>query len=176
MTEYQWEQADRHNPWGKKRIRGSHCSKGHEFTKENTFIRAYDNARVCRECRKQYAREKYQRNKLKNGGIARPKKEKPQVFETPESAILLDKAHKPWYTLQEAMKDLTVKDVPCKQEPHYYVDYPENVSEDFAEELCSGCPLLKQCYDFAVASEQKWGVWGGINFTTKEMIYGTNKH
>jgi hypothetical protein len=174
MTQYEWEEAEKHNPWGKKRIRGSHCSKGHEFTEENTFIRAYDNARVCRECRKQYAREKYQRNKLKNGGVARPKKEKPQIFEIPDTAILLDKAQKPWYALQDSMRDLAVSDVPCVQEPHFYVDYPENVGEDFAEDLCSGCPLLKKCYDFAVASEQEWGVWGGINFTTKEMKYDTN--
>ena len=171
MTQYEWQEAEKHNPWGKKRVRGSHCSKGHEFTEENTFIRAYDNARVCRECRKQYAREKYQRNKLKNGGVARPKKEKPQIFEAPESLVLVDNAQQSWYTLQEAMKDLSVQEVPCKQEPHFYVDYPENVGEDFAENLCSGCPLLKQCYDFAVASNQEWGVWGGINFTKEEMKY-----
>ena len=174
MSEYQWEEAEKHNPWGKKRVRGSHCSKGHEFTEDNTFIRAYDNARVCRECRKQYAREKYQRNKLKNGGVARPKKDKPQVIEIPESALLLDKAQQSWYTLNKALNRLSVADVPCKQEPHFYVDAPEDVSEDFAEELCSGCPLLKKCYDFAVASEQEWGIWGGINFTKEEMKYELN--
>jgi hypothetical protein len=171
MTQYEWEEAEKHNPWGKKRVRGTHCSKGHEFTEENTFIRAYDNARVCRECRKQYAREKYQRNKIKNGGVARPKKEKPQVFEIPESALLLDKAQKSWYTLQEGLSKYTVSDIPCKQDSKYYADEPENVSADLAEELCFGCPLLKQCYDFAVASEQEWGIWGGINFTKEEMKY-----
>ena len=174
MTDYQWEEAEKHNPWGKKRVRGSHCSKGHEFTEGNTFIRAYDNARVCRECRKQYAREKYQRNKLKNGGVARPKKDKPQIIEIPESVLLVEKAQQSWHDLQEAMKDLSIQEVPCKQEPHFYVDYPENVEEDFAESLCSGCPLLKQCYDFALASEQEWGIWGGINFTKEEMKYELN--
>ena len=174
MTDYQWEEAEKHNPWGKKRVRGSHCSKGHEFTEENTFIRAYDNARVCRECRKQYAREKYQRNKLKNGGVARPKKDKPQVIEIPESVLLVDKAQQSWYALSEALKDLSVRDVPCVQEPYYHIDFPEDVSEDRAEELCAGCPLLKQCYDFAVESKQEWGVWGGINFTKEEMKYELN--
>jgi hypothetical protein len=168
MTQYEWEQAEKHNPWGKKRVRGTHCSKGHEFTEENTFIRAYDNARVCRECRKQYAREKYQRNKVKNGGVARPKKDKPIIFELPEHMLLLDKAQDAWYHLQEDLSNRSIIEVPCAQEPYYHIDSPEDVSEDFAEELCSGCPLLKKCYDFAVASNQEWGVWGGINFTKQE--------
>lgn len=66
---------------------------------------------------------------------------------------------------------------PCLLNPYFYVDYDglgfldENgnatygpVAEDIAEELCHGCPLIKQCYDFAVANNEKHGVWGGINF------------
>jgi hypothetical protein len=171
VSVYEWEQAEKHNPWGKKRVRGTHCSKGHEFNEENTFIRAYDNARVCRECRKQYAREKYQRNKVKNGGVARPKKEKNQIFEIPESVLLLDNSQELWYNLQKAISKTTATEIPCVIAPKLYIDNPENVSEDQAEILCSGCPLLKQCYDFAVASKQEWGIWGGINFTKEEMIY-----
>lgn len=168
MTEYQWEQAEKHNPWGKKRVRGSHCSKGHEFTEENTFIRAYDNARVCRECRKQYAREKYQRNKLKNGGVARPKKDKPISFELPEHMMLLDKAQDAWYDLQTGIKQYAPQDLNCTSDPYLYIDGPDMVDDEQSELLCHGCPLLKQCYDFAVASEQQWGIWGGINFTKQE--------
>lgn len=174
MTQYEWQEAEKHNPWGKKRVRGSHCSKGHEFNEENTFIRAYDNARVCRECRKQYAREKYQRNKIKNGGVARPKKEKAQVFEIPESVSLLDNSQELWYTLQKKLSKTEPANVPCVVNPDPYIDNPQNVSEDQAENLCAGCPLLKQCYDFAVASKQEWGVWGGINFTKEEMKYELN--
>lgn len=165
MTQYEWEEAGKHNPWGKKRVRGTHCSKGHEFTEENTFIRAYDNARVCRECRKQYAREKYQRNKLKNGGVARPKKDKPQVFEIPEYLELTQEANVKWIDLQKSLKEYTMNDVPCMQDAYYHIEHPENVDQDKAEELCAGCPLLKKCYDFAVVSNQEWGIWGGINFT-----------
>ncbi len=35
---------------------------------------------------------------------------------------------------------------------------------DECEELCYGCPLLKDCYDFAVANGEEYGVWGGVNF------------
>ena len=169
MSEYEWEEADKTNPWGKKRKRGSHCTKGHEFTEENTFIRAYDKARVCRECRKQYAREKYQRNKEQNNGLVRQKKSKQAIFEIPESANLDQNVSELWYNLTTALTDTIT---PCKiQGPEKYADKPETVSEDEAELLCAGCPLLKQCYDFAVASKQEWGIWGGINFTKEEMIY-----
>ena len=171
MSEYQWEDAGKHNPWGKKRVRGTHCSKGHEFNEQNTFIRAYDNARVCKECRKQYAREKYQRNKLKNNGVARPKKEKYSTFELPESMVIVDKAQESWYNLQEG---LVGKSTPCATGDARFIDTPENVDADTAEQMCHQCPLLKQCYEFAVASNQEWGVWGGINFTTEEMKYELN--
>ena len=41
----------------------------------------------------------------------------------------------------------------------------ENLTVDEAEELCYGCPLLKQCYDYAVADQMVAGVWGGVDFT-----------
>ena len=54
---------------------------------------------------------------------------------------------------------------PCYDNPDPYVDYPEDIGVDEAEQMCYGCPLLKQCYDFAVANNTTWGIWGGINFT-----------
>ena len=65
----------------------------------------------------------------------------------------------------------------CKDNPYYYVDYngrEEEDQDDFdqhriltideCEELCAGCPLLKLCYDFAVANDEKHGIWGGVDF------------
>jgi hypothetical protein len=65
----------------------------------------------------------------------------------------------------------------CKDNPYYYVDYDgrgfedENgkseyraLTVDECEILCADCPLLKQCYDFAVANDEKHGIWGGIDF------------
>ena len=150
----------------KKKPRGTHCSKGHEFTEENTFIRAYDNARVCRECRKQYAKEKYQRNKEKNGGVARPRKDKSNLTEFILSATMSPEATKAYNALLEGMAKNTT---PCMiAGPELYTDKPQGVSVDKAEELCYNCPLIKLCYDYAVADDQQWGVWGGINFTKEE--------
>jgi WhiB family redox-sensing transcriptional regulator len=158
--------------WKRSKPTNSHCPKGHEFTLENTFIRAYDNARVCKECRRLYARNKYQKNKLKNGGIARPKKDVPVQFDLPESAKIQPKAEKLWYTLQES---LSVNKTPCQiAGPRYFTDEAQNISDDTAEQMCHGCPLLKQCYDFAVANNEPWGIWGGINFSKGDDDTFTN--
>ena len=65
----------------------------------------------------------------------------------------------------------------CKDNPDKYMDYDTRGLEDGnldgedtaptieeAEALCFGCPLLKQCYDFALANEEAYGIWGGIDF------------
>lgn len=166
MAEYVWEEADSSNPWGRKRAKGTHCSRGHEFTEENTFIRPYDKTRVCRECRRQYARKKYQENK--KAGKAKPKNQPLPVFEIPED-LLLDSVQEKLYA--DLQKNLIDTDTPCKKTPDIF-DEAESLSDDTAENICHGCPLLKQCYDFAVASNQEWGVWGGINFTHRRYKDG----
>jgi len=165
MAEYVWEEADSTNPWGRKRARGTHCSKGHEFTEENTFIRPYDKTRVCRECRRQYARKKYQENK--KAGKTKQKLIQEPIMEIPETALLDKKSEILYNDLQ---KKLTTTEVPCRKDMDTF-DNPEQVSDGNAELACYGCPLLKECYDFAVASEQQYGIWGGINFT-----HGRYKH
>lgn len=164
MSKYEWEEAESHNPWGKKRKRGTHCSKGHEFTPENTFTRTYDGARVCRECRKQYAREKYQRKKELNNGVARQRKVKQVLIEYENT--LSDDAIDKWEKLQIGIDKV---DPLCKDKPEAYADYTDSITEDQAEQMCHGCPLIKLCYDYAVAAEVNQGIWGGINFTEEEQ-------
>jgi hypothetical protein len=167
MAEYVWEEADSTNPWGRKRAKGSHCSKGHEFTEENTFIRPYDKTRVCRECRRQYARKKYQENKKAGKTKSKPLQSVTVVI--PESSLLNSNQEKFYSKLMDGLKDTTT---PCQLNPEPF-DNPERVSLDKAEELCYNCPLLKECYQFAVQSEQEYGIWGGINFTKEVYKNGT---
>jgi hypothetical protein len=54
---------------------------------------------------------------------------------------------------------------PCREDPTKFIDEPDTVSEDEAELLCHKCPLLKACFDFAKANDERWGIWGGVNFT-----------
>jgi hypothetical protein len=65
----------------------------------------------------------------------------------------------------------------CHNNTYWYTDYDSRgfelpreqgmvrpLTADECEELCFGCPLLKLCYDFAVANDERFGIWGGINF------------
>lgn len=53
---------------------------------------------------------------------------------------------------------------PCSGNPDLYTD-SDFLSEDEAEQICYGCPLLQACYKFAIANNEQHGVWGGINFS-----------
>lgn len=77
--------------------------------------------------------------------------------------------------LSEAQEEYKVWN--CKDNPYYYTDYDgygfedeegrgnhRALSIDETEALCAGCPLLKLCYDFAVANEEEHGIWGGVDF------------
>lgn len=68
-----------------------------------------------------------------------------------------------WRRLQDLQLEHPI--TPCKEDPTKFIDEPELVSEDEAEELCHGCPLLYACYQFAKANDEQYGIWGGVNFT-----------
>jgi hypothetical protein len=87
------------------------------------------------------------------------------------------------HRLTKAMQDLSDNGESwnCNNNPYFYVDYDGYgfeddegrsykmpLTDDQAEELCFGCPLIKLCYDFAVAQEVNFGIWGGINFGVDE--------
>jgi WhiB family redox-sensing transcriptional regulator len=81
----------------------------------------------------------------------------------------------PYNKLRDAQEEF--QDWNCRSNPYYYVDYdgyepedkerngsPVPLTIDQCEALCAGCPLLKLCYDFAVANDERHGIWGGIDF------------
>lgn len=82
------------------------------------------------------------------------------------------KATKAWMALMNAQDEH--QHYPCLNNPYLYMDYngsdsesPERIwlSVDDCEALCYGCPIIKQCHDFAVANEETNGVWGGIDMS-----------
>jgi len=95
---------------------------------------------------------------------------------TPDHFGIHKKAIGAWNKLSAGIEE--VRFYPCNDNPYYYVDYDgygleddsetywqrKSLSEDDCESLCTDCPLIKLCYDFAVANNEKHGVWGGINF------------
>lgn len=44
--------------------RKTHCKKGHEFSKENTYINPASNGRICKVCRLAYSQSWYRVSKL----------------------------------------------------------------------------------------------------------------
>lgn len=63
----------------------------------------------------------------------------------------------------------------CKGNPGPYMDYGEPPTFDEAEELCAGCPLLSMCFEYALATKQPIGVWGGFVFEDgKPMVSHSN--
>jgi hypothetical protein len=92
-------------------------------------------------------------------------------------------AVQPMLALHKAMDEATESGEywPCLNNPYFYTDYNSRGFEDGdgktiygpltveqVENLCYECPLLKLCYDFAVANDEKYGIWGGIDFSENQ--------
>lgn len=78
------------------------------------------------------------------------------------------KAKEKWQELTSAIN--SIENYNCQDKPELWSDSPQHITEQEAEILCYKCPLLKQCYDYAVTAEVAWGVWGGVNFTNTTEI------
>ena len=75
---------------------------------------------------------------------------------------ILPQARDAWDKLCKLQDDNPV--YPCANNPWLFTD-SDFLSLEDCEQLCHGCPLLKACYDFAIANDEKYGVWGGVNFS-----------
>lgn len=67
---------------------------------------------------------------------------------------------------------------PCSNNPFFYMDYDNwdeedsvALQQDDADALCFGCPIIKQCYEFAVANGEQHGVWGGVLFGVDDKLF-----
>ena len=41
-----------------------------------------------------------------------------------------------------------------------------------AKAICAGCPVMRQCRDYALATREPYGVWGGLSEHEREEILG----
>lgn len=57
--------------------------------------------------------------------------------------------------------------VPCHSAPDLY-----SVDEDipgylrlmnYARELCQSCPVIELCAEYAIANDERFGIWGGMS-------------
>jgi len=59
------------------------------------------------------------------------------------------------------------KKVPCEWKPEYW--FPEDIADPAkraeatkeAVRGCKSCPVMNECFDYALESNQKHGIWGG---------------
>ncbi len=86
----------------------------------------------------------------------------------PQSALLTENAGIAYANLQAKLK---VTEVPCRKLAKLF-DRPEEVSANEAKAFCHGCPLIKECGEFAKVSKQEYGIWGGVNYTRKRYKNG----
>ena len=57
--------------------------------------------------------------------------------------------------------------VPCEWKPEYW--FPEDIENPKTRQLatteaikgCRACPVQEACFDYALESNQKHGIWGG---------------
>lgn len=42
------------------------------------------------------------------------------------------------------------------------------MAEDTAKAICATCPVVSQCRDWALANNEPWGIWGGMNPAERE--------
>jgi len=44
-----------------------------------------------------------------------------------------------------------------------------------AKAVCNGCPVIQECLDFALSTEEPYGVWGGKSEEERNQILQTRK-
>lgn len=42
-----------------------------------------------------------------------------------------------------------------------------------AKSVCAGCPVRRECADYAIRAREPYGVWGGLTEEEREAIYAT---
>ena len=66
--------------------------------------------------------------------------------------------------------------VECEQLPDVF--FPEdgrNLAETkqmdaMAKEVCERCPLRIQCGEYAIFTQEPYGIWGGLTVTDRELL------
>lgn len=63
-----------------------------------------------------------------------------------------------WLRLEDALED--AGRTPCQREPEAWWPDADDEAADLAVARCWSCPALDACRDYALAAEERWGVWG----------------
>lgn len=59
--------------------------------------------------------------------------------------------------------------VPCEKSPGYFfpedIPHPEERARATAKAkaICSKCPIIEECFTYALETDQRHGIWGGTS-------------
>lgn len=65
---------------------------------------------------------------------------------------------------------------PCESNPDAFFpeDYDERVVQNeqrrIAKALCAECPIKVQCLDYAMATNEVYGIWGGLSYQQRSQL------
>jgi len=64
--------------------------------------------------------------------------------------------------------------LPCREQPEPFFS-PDQAERQYAARECHRCPLLLACMRHALAADERWGVWGGVDFEARAAGCGTER-
>ncbi|WP_329291914.1 WhiB family transcriptional regulator [Streptomyces pseudovenezuelae] len=68
----------------------------------------------------------------------------------------------------------TTPGLPCRTDPDPFFS-PNPVERSYAARQCHRCPLLLECMRYALAADEQYGVWGGVDMEARAMGCGTER-
>ncbi|SDP59282.1 Transcription factor WhiB [Pedococcus dokdonensis] len=71
----------------------------------------------------------------------------------------------------------------CRSSPHpehWWPEHPKNVSpiqrRAYAARLCANCPVIGHCLQYAVAADERHGIWGGQSEEQRRAVRSLLRH
>lgn len=59
----------------------------------------------------------------------------------------------------------------CKGQPRdVFFPEPGTSAATRAREICVGCPIRRECLEFAIETRQEYGIWGGMNAGERQLF------
>ena len=54
-------------------------------------------------------------------------------------------------------------------EVDFFPNPDDSKAISLAKAICAECVVREQCLEYALESNQKWGIWGGVESKSREM-------
>ena len=72
----------------------------------------------------------------------------------------------PWMT--DALCARTDPDLFFEASTDRYHARPDGTRESIAKSVCANCTVAAECLEYAIANDERYGIWGGL--TTRERV------